>query len=640
MTFTQFMRFGAIAGLLTVVSGTQSASGQTDSETPPVTSYVITEYTTGICYPVISSTYDHQPQIELLPDAPTQRIVPFRRTPWLGEDKENDQTVPPPGKRIKEFGGFGGISQTPWAPPDPTLAVGPNHIVSTTNMQVAWWTKGGTMQFSQRLDSSGNPGFLEPAGAGDFTFDPKCLYDEIEGRFLVLALEVYSSTAYITFAISDDSDPNGTWYLYRTDAKTSISGSNFWVDYPGLGFDDDAYYVTGNLFGFSSGWGGVKYRIFDKTPLLTGAPVVYTDLRDGDSGSVQVAHMHSTPVAPLFVSVKDSNEIRIQAITNPITSPALHTTDIIVPSFSNPTGAPNLGGGTISTVDERIMTADFRGLSLLAGHNIEASGRNQARWYEFWPGTWPNSGTVTLLQSGNIDLGSGKHTFFPAIARNAAGNTAICFARSATTEYCSIWYTHRESGDAAGTMRAARELKDGEGNYSGRWGDYFDIAIDPTNDTTFWGIGEYADSGGSWRTWIGVLGIVDGQVTQIGAGSPGASGLVPTLTADVPAIGEAVSVTTGNSVGGLNYYHALSFTQGSFTLKGAAIHVALPWALVGPYAMGGIPAPGFGSHVTSYNIPLNPNLIGASIYLQSLILDPGAPLGLAASPGLQLTFGE
>ncbi|MFH0946384.1 MAG: hypothetical protein V2A76_14395 [Planctomycetota bacterium] len=641
MSITLCSRLGAIIALLTALSPTREASGQSDSELPAATSYVIREYTTGISYPVISSSYDHQPQIEVLPDAPAQRIVPIQRTPWIGEDEENDRNVPPPGKQVKKFGGFQGTSQAGWIPPDPSLAVGPNHIVSTTNQQIAWFTKDGTMQFSQPLGSPGNPGFLEDVGAGNFTFDPKCLYDELEGRFLVLALEVYTSTAYITFAVSDDSDPNGIWYKYRTDAKTSIGGSDYWVDYPGLGFDDEAYYVTGNLFGMSSGWGGVKYRIFDKTPVLSGAPVVYADLRDGNSASVQVAHMHSTPVAPFFVSVKDSNEIRIQAITSPTTAPTLHTTDVVVPGFAQPPGAPNLGGSTISTVDHRIMTADFRNQFLLAGHAISADGRAQARWYEFWPGTWPNSGSVTMVQNGNIDLGAGIYTFFPAIARNAAGNTAICFARSSSSEYASIWYTHRETSDASGTMRTARELKGGEGSYSsGRWGDYFDIAVDPTNNTTFWGIGEYASAGGAWRTWIGVLGIVDGQVTQIGAGSPGSGGYVPIINAGTPAIGEALQVTTSLSIGGVPYYHAMSFFPGSFTLKGAAIHVGLPWFLAGPYTMGNVGFPGFGFHVANYTIPANPNLIGGSIYLQSLILDPGAPLGLAATPGVQLTIGE
>jgi len=639
------MRIVARRTLLTVLlaavaPGLSHAQGAQDdaSEGAPANGAVIREFTTGITYPVISSSYDHQPQIEVLPDAPAQRIVPFHKVPWVNDDPDNDQKVGPPGKKIKKFGGFEGISQTPWAPPDPTLAVGPDHILSTTNMQIAWWTKQGTLQFSQRLDSTGNPGFLEDVGAGDFTFDPKCLYDELEGRFLVLALEKYSNSAYITLAVSDDSDPNGTWHKYRTDAKTNIFGSSFWVDYPGLGYDDQAYYVTGNLFGFSGGWGGVKYRVFDKVPLLIGAPAVHLDLRDGNSGSVQAASMHNTPVAPLFVSVKDSNEIRIQAITTPLTAPSLFSTDVTVPNFNSPPAAPNLGGGSISTVDGRIITADFRDQSLLAGHGIGASGRTIARWYEFQPGTWPAAGSVTLVQNGNMDLGSGVYTWFPAIARNDAGNTAIVMARSSSSEYASIWYSHREPGDALGEMRAARELKAGESNYSGRWGDYFDIAVDPTNGTTFWGIGEYANGG--WRTWIGVLGIVDGQVNPIGSGWPGTGGITPALDVDAPAIGEPLVVHTSASVGGLSYYNAISFNAGTSMLKGATIHVGMPWFLVGPLLMEGLPAAGLGSDSMTYSIPLSPNLLGTKIYLQSLILDPGASQGLAATAGAELIIGE
>ncbi|MCH8309674.1 MAG: hypothetical protein IIB17_04160, partial [Chloroflexi bacterium] len=58
----------------------------------------------------------------------------------------------------------------------------------------------------------------------------------------------------------------------------------------GFGFDDQAYYVTSNLFGLSAGgWAGVGFRVFDKTPLLTGQPAVYSTLRDGGSASAQVA---------------------------------------------------------------------------------------------------------------------------------------------------------------------------------------------------------------------------------------------------------------------------------------------------------------------------------------------------------------
>lgn len=610
------------------------------NDEPAAIGYTISEYTTGIAYPVVSSSFDHQPQIEVLPDAPAQRIIPFYSVPWEGKDVEDDDKAPPPGNRIKKFGGFDGISQTPWAPPDPTLAVGTNHVLSTTNMQIAWWTKSGDLEFSQRLDSSGSPGFLEDVGAGDFTFDPKCIYDEFEDRFLVLALEKYSSTAYITIAISDDGDPNGTWYKYRTDAKTQVSGSQYWVDYPGLGYDDEAYYVVGNLFGFSGGFAGVKYRIFDKTPLLTGAPVVFSDLRDGNSASAQVAHMHDTHVAPLFASVKDSNEIRIQAIDNPLTAPVLMTTDVSVPSFNSPNSVPNLGGGTISAVDRRIMTVDFRDGSLYCGHNIDSSGRTMARWYEFLPNNWPNTGSVTLRQNGNMNLGSGIHTWFPAIAKNADGNTGIVMARSSTSEYASIWYSYRMPGDTLGTMRPAQEMKAGEGNYSGRWGDYFDIAVDPTNDTTLWGIGEYASSSGSWRTWIGILGINDGQITQIGVGSPGAGGNVPAIAANTPAIGETMSVDITNSVGGLNYWIAAGTSQTNVTAKGMTLYVNFPWTLLGAFSMGGAALPGLGNDTVDFDLPLDLSLLGFEFYLQALIQDPGAPFGFASTPAIKVEIGE
>jgi hypothetical protein len=75
-------------------------------------------------------------------------------------------------------------------------------------------------------------------------------------------------------------------------------------------------------------------------------------------------------------------------------------------------------------------------------------------------------------------------------------------------------------------------------------------------------------------------------------------------------------------------------------LKGATIHVGMPWFLVGPLLMEGLPAAGLGSDSMTYSIPLSPNLLGTKIYLQSLILDPGASQGLAATAGAELIIGE
>src|SRR5262245_28750469 len=79
----------------------------------------ITEHTVGRACPVISSSYDYQPQIATLPSDPHPRVIPVHKTPRVGP---REGFAPQP----KQYGGFIGIEQTVWAPPDPTLAVGPS----------------------------------------------------------------------------------------------------------------------------------------------------------------------------------------------------------------------------------------------------------------------------------------------------------------------------------------------------------------------------------------------------------------------------------------------------------------------------------------------------------------------------------
>ncbi|MFH1748983.1 MAG: hypothetical protein ABIG44_18280 [Planctomycetota bacterium] len=402
---------------------------------------------------------------------------------------------------------FPGIQATPWTPPDPTIAVGPNHIVETVNMSIAFYTKEGDLQFSQYLDSSGNPGFFEEVGGGSFTFDPKCFYDHYAERFVVLALEVYSPTeSWITIAVSDDSDPNGVWYKYRTWSAVEVSGQEYWVDYPGLGFDHQAYYVTGNLFRQGGGGiAGVLFRIFDKTQMLVGEPVEYSDLRKADVFSVQVAHCHGTAAMPYFVAVEGATAINIMGIMSPLGAPSIITATVNVPPFAFPSfGAPNLGGAEISTLDGRIINAHWRRGNLYVAHGIRYLERNLARWYHFDTGYWPMGPLPSLVQSGNIDPGGNAHTYFPAIYSSARDAVGMVLAQSSPNEYASIQVTGREPDDPPGTLGPLTQVHIGTGGYTSfRWGDYFDITIDPVDDNRFWFVGEYATASDTWNTWIG-----------------------------------------------------------------------------------------------------------------------------------------
>lgn len=403
---------------------------------------------------------------------------------------------------------FPSIHQTPWSPPDPSLAVGPEHVVVTVNMAVAFYDRNGNEQFFANLDSSGDPGFFEEIGSGAFTFDPKCFYDASIERFVILALEVYNDPdeGWITIAISDDSDPNGTWYKYRTWAVITDGGTEYWPDYPGLGFDDNAFYTTVNLFGFSGGFGGVLFRSFPKEPMLVGDPITFTDLRNNNGASAQVAQCLDSRTTPLFVSRQSQSKLRIESIQQGPGGASLVTTTVDVPASQNPNqDAPNAGGGTLDTLDGRIMNVMWRDSGLWLAHAIRGTGDNtKARWYHIDPAGFPLLGNPTLVQSGDVDLGEGTFAFFPAIAVNSVGDAAMVFARANAQEFPSIQATGRRANDPAGTMGEPVLVTVGDQGTDGRWGDYFDITVDPNNDATFWMVGEYATDIG-WQTWIGTL---------------------------------------------------------------------------------------------------------------------------------------
>ncbi len=405
--------------------------------------------------------------------------------------------------------GFPGIAQTPWSPPDPTIAVGPQHIVQTANDTIAFFTKGGQMQFSAPLGQRGSPGFFEGQGAGSFTFDPKCFYDPTTGRFVVHVLEVYGPTeAWIDIAVSDDSDPNGVWHRYRTFAVINIDDTTYWVDYPGFGYDDNAFYVAGNLFqldGSGPGFAGPIVRVFDKAPLLSGQPASYVDLVPQMDGSMQVAQTHGVAPRTFMVTRAASNALRLWTVNDPLGTPSLAS--VVVPHLgnSNPPDfdAPNLDGGLLDTLDGRLMNAHWRDGSLHTAHAVRSVGaRTRVRWYEVATNGWPDSGQdPALVQQGNVST-PGVFWFFPAIATDKFGRVGMVMARAAAEEYASVWVTGRQPGDEPNTMSEPAFMAAGDRGSEGRWGDYFDIAVDPNDDRTFWVVGQYAKSFG-WQTWIG-----------------------------------------------------------------------------------------------------------------------------------------
>lgn len=446
-----------------------------------------------------------------------------------GSTLDDSRTIP---ERL-----FPTIGATGWNPPDPYLAVGPNHVVVTVNMAVAFYTKAGALQFQAPLNNTGNPGFFETVGAAGYTFDPKCVYDAYAGRFVVLALEVYSGTgeAYIDIAVSDDSDPNGVWYKYRTPAVITIGAGTNWWDYPGLGYDAQAWYVGGNLFGFNGApYGGAGFRIFDKSSMLAGGAAVYSTLREPGGYVIQPARHFGapSPAAPFFTYLVNSTTVRVYSITNPLTSPALVSTNVTVPSYNGSVDAPTLGGGSVSVGG----SADpvWRNGRLYWCHNASIGGRNVVRWHEFNTGNWPVSGSVTRLQSGDIDAGPNLWTMFPAITANANLDLGVALGASGPDNRVGVRIAGRRAADPLGRMGVPVLVKDGEVNTNGRYGDYYAVAVDPADDATFWAVGQYPTASG-WQNWVTSFRVSDQSLCHPVPDDAGISQSATPITLDVLA---------------------------------------------------------------------------------------------------------
>jgi hypothetical protein len=439
-------------------------------------------------------------------------------------------------------------------PPDPIGAAGPGHLVSVVNSTIEWFTKAGVTENSQTLQN-----FFNPLSPTTLTFDPKVIYDQYASRFVVVTLEQIEAgtnpnpgnISRILLAVSDDSDPNGTWYFHAINAKTVISSWECWADYPGFAVDEEAIYVTANMFAFYPRNISSAVRLWIINKGLgsggfydggTASVNVYNPYAlDGTATTTQPTHIFGSnlpsTVGTFLVSYSGLSDgtdeyIQVVRVNNPLGSPSftqqyVNIGNIEGPNFPALPDAPQSGTAIdIEVNDRRALHAVWRDTMLyLVAEILPNSGpdvsQTTAHW---WKLNTNNINSIVLEDQGNIggeDIATGTYTFFPSIAVDDEGNTAIGFSASAPTIYPGAYYTGRLSNDPPGTIQASEVLRVGldyyirtfgtPGTDRNRWGDFSGISVDPADGQTFWVFNEYAiESGtafggedGRWGTAFG-----------------------------------------------------------------------------------------------------------------------------------------
>lgn len=420
-----------------------------------------------------------------------------------------DSPLGPPPITISSFQGnnqFGGF------PPDPHIAVGPNHLIHVVNSTFRISDKAGNTLKTISANS-----WYQSVLANSGPFDPKVHYDHHANRWLMVwdNQNDATQTAYFLVSVSDDDNPLGTWFNWALPSNVyGSTNSGTWQDYQGVGYDKDAYYITGRHFGFVSGYFGNAVRIMPKAQFLGATPgaISWTDfwaLRDlfgNDVDGVRPAIVYSAPNEYYVAgppSLTSGTYMALYRITNPLGTPSISCVHVPVTGWSNAPAAGQLGTTqTIETGGSRIRHEPiYRDSSLWMAQSIAANGGYSAVRY-----VRINTPTNTAIE--DVSMGApGYWYFYPALAVDKDNNVGITFSRSGDTEYAGAYYTWRFATDAPG-LRPTEAMQPGVATYirlgSGRnrWGDYMGAALDPADKNALWFFTEYVSSANNYNCWV------------------------------------------------------------------------------------------------------------------------------------------
>ncbi len=447
------------------------------------------------------------------------------------------------------FDGVTGPTQTGAFPPDSMGAVGPSQFFIFVNGRLRTFNK--TTGAADGVINADPDIFFSSVMTNapvNFTSDPQVRYDRLSGRWILIIIDVPSSSSSsvgdmpnrVLIAVSDAASAgvitaNTVWSFYFIPQNT-VGGANTgqFLDYPSLGVDNNALYIGGNMFGAVSGsFAGTSAFVVRKSSILNGGPIVVTAFRglisggDGPDSPRGVDNYDPAATEGYIIGPSDSTFGRLvmRRISDPGGTPAISANIAIT---VNATALPinvNASGtsGQLDALDDRLFAAHIRNGRLWTAHNIavDATGvaspskdRDAVRWYEL--SVPVGSGTPTVVESGTIYdsaqfASSARWFWIPSVVVSGQGHAAFGFSSAGPAFRINAATTGRLATDALGTVNAPTLFTASSTSYNPsdgsphRWGDYSFSSVDPDDDMTMWTIQEFCDTTDSYALAVAKL---------------------------------------------------------------------------------------------------------------------------------------
>ncbi|MGK2851849.1 MAG: hypothetical protein ACSLFN_13175 [Candidatus Limnocylindrales bacterium] len=517
---------------------------------------------------------------------------------------------------------FAGLQDTTGSePPDPWIAVGPDHVIQAVNTTFRITDRGGTILETVAMVDFFGISAIDPGVYFAEVFDPRVIFDRLQNRWVAVetSFDCYSTTeaaigtGYIDVAISDTADPTGGWSVL------SIAYPDFVPDYPGIGTSTDKVVLSANVFPLVD---GVGLNGCDVAEPFQGTEIdvlAWSELRG--TGSVNVDY---------FLNPTASYSTWRPALQTPATSATVHVIGRDLADdgvlYAQITGSPAGGGVTtlsaITDLSEAGVVAGFGTPPQPAQPGTPATIANavdgrptDAIWQNgrlAFVSTYPcdpaagvvetrDCVRVTQLNTASsppsrrqdfLLAKDGRDLYMGGVGYAGNGDLHVVWTQSSASagDYPSSYAAYQRLAAATGSLSPEDPTALGTGTYPGtRWGDYVGVAQDPQVPNAAWQANQYAlvngwatnvsqlQTGGATYTPITPIRVLDSRsalgVTGIFrtgqprsftvAGFAGSAG----IPSDAIAVTGNVTVTGQTSAGYVSVTTTATATPGSSTLN-------------------------------------------------------------------------
>lgn len=417
---------------------------------------------------------------------------------------------------------FDAIPQTLYQPPSPNLAAGPDDLLEIVNSALAQYTREGKLVRYTDLTEWFATEYPSVCPSGVFQCilgDTSIRYDQIHGRFLMTlqARDYRANLSYLLISVSNGATYASGWKNWVTNGTfEGTTPTNNWADFPQVGYDQSAVYITTNQFSLTTNlYQYARVRIFKKSELYNPATttLTYQDLFNLKNEDGTVASTLQAPILrgrygvgtsqPLLLNASDAvdaNYLTLWRINNVLsaTPTVTRTTLRGIWPYNYPASASQLG----TTVPLETGPASLA--QMIQRDGILFTARNAGYFDEPVTVTYDRIDTTSnkvTLQARWIN----GNFFYPAYDIPATlgpenvlpNNLAVGTTTDSNGALTYPGITNMKAGEAPFEIVSR--------NGAARWGDYFGGVVDPINGG-LWLAGQYAkakvDGVSKYGTWI------------------------------------------------------------------------------------------------------------------------------------------